>query len=431
MINKKLSRAVAATAGVGLAFASLVGIAAPAATAADATTHFKIHLNVPAEVAAQWNIWYWNTGLAGVDPKDNTIGTSTQTVNGAPVVKDWTPNFSNDDAYGSYAEFDLPVAITALNNVMRTTESWDGQEAAAAVVDDPATPDVDETAAAKPAIDSADKPFGGDNIFPAGESWWNVNTQKREYPLKDVVSIKVHLNAKLATLQSQGWNLYSWGTTVDAPKLSTIKAYKGKVDANLTGWGFSGSDKYGSFAIVKTARVYAGNTGLVLRRSGKIGTGTAPANGWGGPQSGDFKNTDGNTNGFKAGVLEYWMATGSSDLLTQAPTFVGRYGATASWTAGVLTVTPVRPAAASLKGLQADKIVVTVKKGATSKTCTIENTAYALTSPAWNTPASCDIAVAAGAEAATWDVFVQGSATSLGTALIGPNRSAKVLVPIA
>jgi hypothetical protein len=373
----------------------------------------------------------WNTGLAGVDPKDNTIGTSTQTVNGAPVVKDWTPNFSNDDAYGSYAEFDLPVAITALNNVMRTTESWDGQEAAAAVVDDPATPDVDETAAAKPAIDAADKPFGGDNIFPAGESWWNVNTQKREYPLKDVVSIKVHLNAKLATLQSQGWNLYSWGTTVDAPKLSTIKAYKGKVDANLTGWGFSGSDKYGSFAIVKTARVYAGNTGLVLRRSGKIGTGTAPANGWGGPQSGDFKNTDGNTNGFKAGVLEYWMATGSSDLLTQAPTFVGRYGATASWTAGVLTVTPVRPAAASLKGLQADKIVVTVKKGATSKTCTIENTAYALTSPAWNTPASCDIAVAAGAEAATWDVFVQGSATSLGTALIGPNRSAKVLVPIA
>ena len=229
MINKKLSRAIAATAGVGLAFASLVGISAPAATAADATTHFKIHLNVPASVAAQWNIWYWNTGLAGVDPKDNTIGTSTQTINGAPVVKDWTPNFSNDDAYGSYAEFDLPVAITALNNVMRTTESWDGQEAAAAVVDDPATTDVDETAAAKPAIEAADKPFGGDNIFPAGESWWNVNTQKREYPLKDVVSIKVHLNAKLATLQSQGWNLYSWGTTVDAPKLSTIKAYKGKV----------------------------------------------------------------------------------------------------------------------------------------------------------------------------------------------------------
>jgi len=450
MINKKLARAVAATAGVGLAFAGLVGIAAPA-QAAEASTTFKIHLNVPVEVARDWNLWYWNTGLAGVEPKDNTIGESTQTINGAPVVKDWTPNFVGEDAYGSYAEFTLPVSITALNNVMRTTESWDGQEAAPAVpevpevpevpavVDDPNTPE-DETAPAIPAvpavpavpekvaIPAADKPFGGDNIFPAGESWWNVNTMKREYPLKDIVSIKVHLNAKLSTLQSQGWNLYSWGTTVAAPKLSATKQYKGKVDANLTGWAFTGSDKYGSYAIVKTARVYAGSTGLVLRRSGKIGTGTIPANGWGGPQSGDYKNTDGNTNGFQVGVLEYWMSTGSSDLLTKAPTFVGRYGATASWANGKLTVTPVRPSHVSLRGAYADKIVVTAKKGGTTKTCTIATAAYATADPAWALPASCDMDVAQGPEAQTWEVFVQGSATGLGTALLGPSPAKKVTI---
>lgn len=441
MINKKLARAVAATAGVGLAFAGLVGVAAPA-QAAEPSTTFKIHLNVPKEVAENWNIWYWNTGLAGVEPKDNTIGTSTQTVNGAAVVKDWTPNFVGEDAYGAYAEFTLPVSITALNNVMRTTESWDGQQAAAevpevpAVEDDPGTPE-DESAPAipavpaKPAIEAADKPFGGDNIFPAGESWWNVNTQKREYPLKDIVSIKVNLNAPLATLQSQGWNLYSWGTTVDAPKLATsIKAYKGKVDANLTGWGFSGSskNKKSSYAIVKTARIYAGNVGLVLRRSGKIGAGTIPANGWGGPQSGDFKNTDGNTNGFKLGALEYWMSLGSSDLLTKAPTFVGRYGATATYANGKITVTPVRPAHVSLQGVFPSKIVVTAKKGATTKTCTISNAALATASPAWGLASSCDIDVAQGAEAQNWEIFVQGSEANLGTALLGPNPAKKLTI---
>jgi hypothetical protein len=79
----------------------------------------------------------------------------------------------------------------------------------------------------------------------------------------------------------------------------------------------------------------------------------------------------------------------------------------------------------------ADKIVVTIKKGATSKTCTIQNAATAATDARWATPSSCDIAVAPGAEVATWDVFVQGSALNVGTALIGPNRSAKVVVPAA
>jgi len=437
MINKKLARAVAATAGVGLAFASLVSVAAPA-SATNPTTSFKIHLNVPASVAADWNIWSWGD-CAGAN--DNTIGASTRNLgtDAAPnnVTQDWTPNFSNDDAYGSYAEFTMPCAITALNNVMRTTESWNGQDAAPAVpavADDPNTP-ADETAAAipaKPAIAEADKPFGGDNIFPAGESWWNVNTGKREYPLKDVVSYKVHLNAPLKTLQSQGWNFYSWGTTVDAPKLTTTAAYKGKVDANLTGWAFTGSDKYGAFAIVKTARVYAGNTGLVLRRSGKIGSGSIPSNGWGGPQSGDFKAD--NNNNFKPGVTEYWMAVGGNQLYTSIPTYVGRYGATATWANGTLTVTPVRPSAPSLQGLLPDSIKVTVKKGSTSKTCTITNAALALESPSWGLPSSCDIAVAQPAHgdgSATWDVFVQGSAYGLGTALLGPNRSTKVVVPEA
>jgi hypothetical protein len=79
----------------------------------------------------------------------------------------------------------------------------------------------------------------------------------------------------------------------------------------------------------------------------------------------------------------------------------------------------------------ADKIVVTIKKGATTKTCTIANAALAATDARWATPSSCDIAVAPGEEAATWDVFVQGSAVGVGTALIGPNRSTKVAVPAA
>jgi hypothetical protein len=456
MINKKLARAVAATAGVGLAFAGLVGVAAPAQAAENPTTSFKIHLNVPAAVAAQWNIWSWGDCNGA---NDNTIGASSRNLgtDAAPnvVTQDWTPNFSNDDAYGSYAEFTVPCTVTALNNVMRTTESWDGQEAAAevpavpevpevpAVEDDPATVGVDETAAAIPAVPAvpaipakvaipgSDKPFGGDNIFPAGESWWNVNTGKREYPLKDIVSIKVHVNAKLATLQSQGWNYYSWNTSVTPPKLSTtIKAYKGKVDANLTGWGFSGSDAYGSYAIIKTARIYAGNVGLVLRRSGKIGTGTAPSSGWGGPQSGDFKNTDGNTNGFKLGALEYWQSLGSADMLTAKPTFVGRYGATATYAAGKLTVTPVRPAHVSLQGMYADKIVVTAKKGATTKTCTIASTALATESPSWGLASSCDMDVAQGAEVQPWEVFVRGSATGVGTALLGPAPAKKINVPV-
>ena len=437
MINKKLARAVAATAGVGLAFAGLVGVAAPAQAAENPTTSFKVHLNVPAEVAAQWNIWSWGDCNGA---NDNVIGSSTRNLGTdvAPnnVTQDWTPTFSNDDAYGSYAEFTVPCTVTALNNVMRTTESWSGQDAApevAAVVDDPATADVDETAAAipaKPAIAEADKPFGGDNIFPAGESWWNVNTGKREYPLKDVVDYKIHVNMPLAKAQSLGWNLWTWGpyTPAQTLPLSKVKVsgkypYKGKVSATITGVPFTGSDKYGAFAVIKLPRVYVSTLGFLVKRA-------TPAADWDdNVKSTDFKSD--NNNNVAAGTTEAWLQVGGSKLTHKAPTFVGRYGATASYTNGVVTVTPVRPAAAVLQGALADKIVVTIKKGATSKTCTIQNAATAAADQRWATPASCDIAVAPGAELATWDVFVQGSAVGVGTALIGPNRSAKVVVPAA
>ena len=436
MINKKLARAIAATAGVGLAFAGLVGVAAPAQAVDNPTTSFKIHLNVPAEVAAQWNIWSWGDCNGA---NDNVIGASTRNLgtDAAPnnVTQDWTPNFSNDDAYGSYAEFTVPCTVTALNNVMRTTESWNGQDAAPevpAVVDDPATADVDETAAAipaKPAIAEADKPFGGDNIFPAGESWWNVNTGKREYPLKDTVDYKIHLNMKLADAQSKGWNLWTWGpytpaqTALSKFKVGSKYPYKGKVSAAITGVPFSGSDKYGAFAVIKLPRVYVSTLGFLVKRS-------TPTADWDdNVKSTDFKSD--NNNNVAPGTTEAWLQVGGSKLSHTAPTFVGRYGATATYANGVVTVTPVRPAALSLQGALADKIVVTIKKGATSKTCTIQNAATAATDARWATPSSCDIAVAPGAELATWDVFVQGSAVNVGTALIGPNRSAKVVVPAA
>lgn len=435
-MNRQIKRTLGTVAALSLGLAGFVGAVAPA-QAAEASTTFKIHLNVPKEVAQDWNLWYWNTGSADVGPNDNTIGESTK----GGITKDWTPNFTGEDAYGAYAEFTLPVALTALNNVMRTTESWNGQDAADAVEDDPSTPDTDESVPAKPAIAAADKPFGGDNIFPAGESWWNVNTQKREYPLKDVVSYKVHLNTTLKLAQSQGWNLYSWNTTVAPSTLAsyfetttkkvgkktvTTKTYpyKGKVKADTTGWPFVGEDKYGAYAIVKTARVYAGSTGLVLRRSSSTSD-------WPGIQSPDYK-ADAN-NGLPLNGTDLYLAFGTAEVTYAAPTFVGRYGATASYSNGTLTVTPVRPAHASMKGTFPTKIVVTAKKGGTTKTCTIESTATKAVygDAGWSLASSCDMAVAApaaGEDPQTWEVFVQASASGVGTALLGPNPAVKVTV---
>ena len=462
-MNRQIKRAVSSAVAVSLGLAGLVGAAAPAQAALPSTT-FKIHLNVPKEVAENWNIWYWNTGNDAVGPTDNTIGSLTKTVSGESVTQDWTPNFVGEDAYGAYAEFTLPVTLTALNNVLRTTESWDGQAASPevpAVLDDPLTLDDDESQdaiPAKPAIPASDKPLGGDNIFPAGESWWNVHTGQREYPLTKTTDYKVYINAKLKDAQAQGWNLYTWNTSVAPSKLQdyfvstttskvvtskvkvkgkwttvkkTVKVttktypYKGKVSATQTGWPFVGEDKYGAYAIVKTATVYASNVGIVLRRS-------TVANEWA-KQSGDFKNSDGFTNGIKADKGSLYLALGGSNVHYTAPTFVGRWGATAAFANGQLTVTPVAPAHPSMKGMFPTKIVVTAKKGGTTLTCTIESkaTLAAIDASAWALPSNCSMPVTApavGEDPQTWEVFVQASAPSVGTALLGPTPAAKVTV---
>jgi hypothetical protein len=466
-MNRQIKRALSSAVAVSLGLAGLVGAAAPAQAALPSTT-FKIHLNVPKEVAENWNIWYWNTGNDAVGPTDNTIGSLTKTVSGEEVTQDWTPNFIGEDAYGAYAEFTLPVTLTALNNVLRTTESWDGQAEAPevpAIVDNPATLDEDETTPAIPAkvaIPASDKPLGGDNIFPAGESWWNVHTGLREYPLTKTVDKKVYINQSLKTLQSQGWNLYTWNTSIAPKKLvdyyvttttnkivsykekvkvkgkyvyvtkkKTVKVttktypYKGKVSATLTGFPFVGEDKYGAYAIIKTASVYAESVGIVLRRS-------TTTNDWA-KQSGDYKNADGLTNGLKVANSAMYIAIGSADVSYTLPTFVGRWSATAAYANGQLTVTPVQPAHPSMRGMYPSKIVVTAKKGGTTLTCTISTKAFAtvVDSAAWALDSNCSMPVtapAAGEDPQVWEVFVQAEAARVGKALLGPTPAAKVTV---
>ena len=104
-LNKNLVKGAIAS----LAATALLGMGMVPAQAADpVTTTFKVHLNVPASVAADWNIWWWGVADAG-GPVDNVIGASDQMVGGVNVNKDWTPNFVGTDAYGSYAEFTLQV----------------------------------------------------------------------------------------------------------------------------------------------------------------------------------------------------------------------------------------------------------------------------------------------------------------------------------
>jgi hypothetical protein len=420
-MNRQIKRAIGSAAALSLGLAGLVGVAAPAQAAG--TTTFKIHLNVPKEVAQEWNIWYWNTGSADVGPVNNTIGESTV----AGVTKDWTPNFVGEDAYGAFAEFTLPVTLTALNFVLRTTESWDGQVITPAVEDDPLTEDKDESAPAiTVAIPASDKPMGGDGIVPAGESWWNVNTQKREYPA--VVSYKVHANMSLKTAHAQGWNIYTWGPeseaklqdyVVSTSKVVTTKVkgktvkktvvtktypYKGKVAADAKGWPFVGEDKYGAYAIVKKVGVYSGDMGVILRRS-------TVANTWA-KQSQNYQWGEGRANGLPKTGTDLYISIGSNEAAYSVPTFVGRYGATASYANGNLTVTPVRPTHASMKGMFPTKIVVTAKKGGTSKSCTIASTATAtdIATSSWDLASSCAIAIAAplaGDGDALWEVYVQ------------------------
>jgi hypothetical protein len=430
-MNRQIKRALGTVAALSLGFAGFVGAAAPAQ--ADASTTFKIHLNVPSSETAQWNIWFW--GLAAdlnSDKANNTFGDST--VGG--VTFDRTPNFSHDDAYGSYAEFTIPASVTALNNVMRTTESWDGQEAVAEVPADGDTPAVP----AVPAIAASDKPFGGDNIFPAGESWWNVGTQKREFPTE----YKVHLNVPLKTALAQGWNLYSWGSapplldtynyTVTTTKKvgkkmvtkkTKVYPYRGKIpaaeDQNNHGWPFVGEDAYGAYAIVKVFPAYAGGVGLIPRRGNLSGAWKL--------QSGNFDADHSNGLGTATGT-DLYISLGSSESSSKAPTFVGRYGATASYANGKLTVTPVRPSYAGLKGAYPTSIVVTAKKGPTKKTCTIATTATksSLDGASWGLAESCDMDIVAGDTAATWEIYVQASSSGVGT---GPGATDKANAKIS
>jgi hypothetical protein len=481
MRNKSLRRVLASVASTGLALAGFSAVATPAQAADPVTTTFKVHLNVPASVAADWNIWWWGVTDAG-GPVDNTIGESTQTVAGVPVTKDWTPNFVGEDAYGSYAEFTVMGSVTALNNVLRTTESWDGQDAAPEVpavpeipevLDDPATADVDESAPAVPAVPAipakvaipgADKPLGGDNIFPAGESWWNVGTGKQEFPLKDLVDYRVNLNMPLAKAQANGWSLHTWGPYTPAQKaLSTFKVvtpvtktviktvykvvkgkkvatkvptkvttnvttypYKGKVGAAQTGVPFSGSTTYGSYAVIKLPRVYVQTLGFLVKRSSS----TVDWND--ATKSVDFKSET--NNGVAAGSLQTFVQMGSSYLDSKAPLFTARLTATATYANGTITVTPVFPSAPSLRGALPDSIVVTAKKGATTKTCTIANTynAAVLASANWALASSCEMTgftVPTLADGdATWDIFVQGTSTGVGKAALGPQRATKIVI---
>jgi hypothetical protein len=319
---------------------------------------------------------------------------------------------------------------------MRTTESWDGQEAVAEVPADGDTPAVP----AVPAIAASDKPFGGDNIFPAGESWWNVGTQKREYP----TNYKVHLNIPLKTAYAQGWNLYSWGsappllvnynytvtTTKKVGKKTVTKKtkvypYKGKVpaaeDQNNHGWPFVGEDAYGAYAIVSVFPAYAGGVGLIPRRGDS-------SNPWR-LQSGNFDGDHSNGLGTATGT-DLYISLGSDESASKAPAFVGRYGATANYANGILTVTPVRPSHAKLKGAFPTSIVVTAKKGPTKKTCTIATTATktSFDGASWGLAESCDIAIVAGDTAAPWEIFVQASSSGVGT---GPGATDKANAKIS
>jgi hypothetical protein len=127
-----------------------------------------------------------------------------------------------------------------------------------------------------------------------------------------------------------------------------------------------------------------------------------------------------------------WVSIGSNEAHYKVPTFVGRYGATATYSSGTLTVTPVRPAHPTMKGMFPSKIVVTAKKGATTKTCTIASTATAaaVDSASWDLASSCDMAIAApaaGEDAQTWEIFVQAESV-IGKALLGPTPAKKQVI---
>jgi hypothetical protein len=270
----------------------------------------------------------------------------------------------------------------------------------------------------------------------------------------------------LAQAQANGWSLHTWGPYTPAQKaLSTFKVvtpvtktviktvykvvkgkkvatkvptkvttnvttypYKGKVGAAQTGVPFSGSTTYGAFAVIKLPRVYVQTLGFLVKRS-------SPTVDWNDPtKSVDFKPESNNT--VAAGSVESFVQMGASYLTSKRPAFTGRLTATATYANGNITVTPVMPSAPSLRGALPDSIVVTAKKGATTKTCTIANTYNtAFANANWALASSCEMTgftVPTLADGdATWDIFVQGTSTGTGKAALGPQRAAKIVVAAA
>jgi hypothetical protein len=119
-----------------------------------------------------------------------------------------------------------------------------------------------------------------------------------------------------------------------------------------------------------------------------------------------------------------YIALGSGESYSKVPAFVGRYGATASYANGNLTVTPIRPSYAGLKGAYPTSIEVTAVKGPTKKTCTIATTATKATldGASWGLAESCDIAIVAGDTAAVWEIYVQAVSAGVGK---GPGKTDK------
>jgi hypothetical protein len=211
--------------------------------------------------------------------------------------------------------------------------------------------------------------------------------------------------------------------------------YRGKVPADARGVPFTASDKYGSYAVVTVPKAYISDTGFILRRS-------TPSNTWA-KQTVDWMMPAGTTDAYvNVGVNTPagWGMGNFEVTYNKAPSFIGRWSATATWANGQLTVTPVRPTNATTSGAAPDTIVVTVKKGSgdnttnfTNNKCTISTKVFSVNIDdfAWGMDNSCNVAIAALEADTTYSLFVQASASGIGTGLASVKGFAKVVVPAA
>jgi Bacterial pullanase-associated domain len=180
-----------AVASLGLT--ALTGLAS--AQAADTTTTFKIHLDKTLTDSAGVNAWVW-----GIDA--------------ASSGADSTPNFTNEDGYGSYAQLDVTQATAPveLGFKIRSQESWDN----------PITPD------------NQALPVTG----AVNEIWCKVATGlcTTTAPTNTPLTVRVHVNKVLADIPA--WNVYYFNN--DHP---------GTADADTA--QFTKSDDYGAISEFK------------------------------------------------------------------------------------------------------------------------------------------------------------------------------------